>query len=310
MDQHNYDWTIHAQPLRSPLGTAHFPMTLDLHTLTESTTVECKLAIGRDGKGALPREFFPTYSAFANTHGGTVILGINESNRKFTIDGIAEPQKIITDLFNNLNNPQKVSINLLTEECVKIETIDGKQVIVITIPQASRKQRPVYLHGNPMNGNTYIRLHEGDRPCDDERVKRMMGEQVHDVCDQTICTGFTLDDLDSESIKVYRNLMPMNHTVLEMTWKSDDGVNGGANQGDAINGGLKLDELDQEIINNIKYKTSITQEELVEKTGKSLRTIQRRLANLTGVFLKRVGSKKTGNWELIPPGEQNGNLNN
>lgn len=180
-------------------------MSFSLAELKESTTVECKLALGRDGQGALPRDFFPTYSAYANTHGGTILLGIKEKNRQFTIQGIPDPEKVITDLFNTLNNPQKVSINLLTEDHAKTETIDGKQIIVITVPQATRKQKPVYLNGNPMHGNTYIRLHEGDRPCDDERVKRMMGEQVYDVCDKTICTGFTLDDLDADSIRVYRN---------------------------------------------------------------------------------------------------------
>jgi hypothetical protein len=39
----------------------------DLELLRESVNLECKLAAGRDGKGALPEDFWPTYSAFANT---------------------------------------------------------------------------------------------------------------------------------------------------------------------------------------------------------------------------------------------------
>ena len=46
-----------------------------LSDLTESAELECKLAGGRDGKGALPKDFWATYSAFANTHGGLVLLG-------------------------------------------------------------------------------------------------------------------------------------------------------------------------------------------------------------------------------------------
>jgi ATP-dependent DNA helicase RecG len=180
---------------------------LPLQSLRESTTLECKLALGRDGKGTLPSEFFPTYSAFANTHGGTIILGIKEKNRTFTIENIPDPEKIITDLFNTLNNPQKVNLNLLTEDNVKTETIEGKTVIVITVPPATRKQKPIHLTHNPFQGNTYIRLHEGDRKCDDDRVKRMLADQVHDTCDQSICEGYTLDDLDPESIKIYRNLL-------------------------------------------------------------------------------------------------------
>lgn len=41
----------------------------DIAALRESCALECKLAAGRDGKGAVPEDFWPTYSAFANTSG-------------------------------------------------------------------------------------------------------------------------------------------------------------------------------------------------------------------------------------------------
>lgn len=42
----------------------------DLDIIRETIDLECKLAGGRDGKGALPEDFWRTYSAFANTQGG------------------------------------------------------------------------------------------------------------------------------------------------------------------------------------------------------------------------------------------------
>ena len=50
----------------------------DLSLLAESVSLECKLAQGQDGKGELPRDFWPTYSAMANAHGGMVLLGVRE----------------------------------------------------------------------------------------------------------------------------------------------------------------------------------------------------------------------------------------
>ena len=39
----------------------------DIDLLRESVDLECKLATGPDGNGALPKDFWPTYSAFANS---------------------------------------------------------------------------------------------------------------------------------------------------------------------------------------------------------------------------------------------------
>ena len=50
----------------------------DIAALRENSEVECKLATGKDGKGALPRDFWETYSAFANSYGGDILLGVRE----------------------------------------------------------------------------------------------------------------------------------------------------------------------------------------------------------------------------------------
>lgn len=60
----------------------------DLSLLRESITLECKLANGRDGKGALPEDFWPTYSAMANADGGLVVLGLRERKGQFELVGI------------------------------------------------------------------------------------------------------------------------------------------------------------------------------------------------------------------------------
>ena len=54
----------------------------DISILRESSEVECKLANGKDGKGALPNDMWESYSAFANTDGGAIILGLKEKKRE------------------------------------------------------------------------------------------------------------------------------------------------------------------------------------------------------------------------------------
>ncbi|EKD38594.1 MAG: hypothetical protein ACD_75C00682G0002 [uncultured bacterium] len=60
----------------------------DIASLSETVDLECKLAAGKDGKGQLPADFWPTYSAFANTHGGVILLGVKEKQGRFSLHGV------------------------------------------------------------------------------------------------------------------------------------------------------------------------------------------------------------------------------
>ncbi len=178
----------------------------DLELLRESVDLECKLAAGRDGQGAVPEDFWPTYSAFANTQGGLVVLGMREKQGHFSVEGIANVLKVRKELFDSLNNRQKVSVNLLTDAAVRELMLEGKTILLIEIPRAPRKQRPVFLTTNPLGGHTYRRLNDGDRPLPDDEVKRMLAEQVEDSRDDRILRGYDFDDLDAATFRSYRQV--------------------------------------------------------------------------------------------------------
>lgn len=178
----------------------------DLSLLRESHELECKLAHGQNGQGEVPKDFWPTYSAMANAHGGVVLLGMREKDGHFTVAGLSNAAKVRADLFNNLNNPGKVSANLLTDADVQELVIEGRTILCIRIPQATRKQRPVFLNGQPL-GHTYKRLNDGDRLCDEETVKRMLAENVEDERDARILPGFGMDDIDMDSLRIYRQML-------------------------------------------------------------------------------------------------------
>lgn len=177
----------------------------DIAALRENFEVECKLAVGKDGNGELPRDFWETYNAFANSDGGDVLLGLEERKGRFNIGGINNTTKVLDDLWNLVNNPQKVSANVLRPSNVRELIIEGKTLIQIHVPRATRKIRPVYVGGNPTSG-TYKRQNTGDYRCDIETVRRMLAEQVEDSRDAEILHGYGLEDIDLDSFNAYRQL--------------------------------------------------------------------------------------------------------
>ncbi|WP_230463620.1 RNA-binding domain-containing protein [Burkholderia ubonensis] len=174
--------------------------------LGESVDVEFKKAGGRDGQGEVPKEFWPTYSAMANTDGGEIYLGVEELKpagvRPHHLVNVAAMRQ---DIFNLANNRQKISANLLRDGDVQVIEVDGCALLRVRIPRASRKQRPIYVGENPLRG-TYERRHEGDFLVDEGKVRQMLAEQSDAPRDATILAHYGIEDLDLESVQAYRQI--------------------------------------------------------------------------------------------------------
>ncbi len=175
----------------------------DIAVLKESLSLECKQASGRDGNGAVPNDMWESYSAFANTDGGIIILGLSEKKGRFALKGIKNVANVKKDLFDTANNPNKVSANLLTNDAVREVDVNGSTLLVITVRRAKREERPIFLNKNPLE-NSYCRKHEADQKLTVEQVKRLMAEQIEESRDNEILTNFGIEDLDLETLRVYR----------------------------------------------------------------------------------------------------------
>ena len=137
----------------------------DIHQLLEQgehLTLECKRC-----ENKLPNSLWETYSAFANSYGGYILLGIEEHrtetdpHKRFIIQGVTNPDKLITDFWNLANDPNKVSSNLPTDDDVQSVSVDGVNIIAIHVPQAEYSLKPIFINGNPFTGS-FRRNHEGD----------------------------------------------------------------------------------------------------------------------------------------------------
>ena len=171
----------------------------------ENVDVECKKA-----ESSVPRSVYESYSAFANTKGGYIILGVKEDKTKtaaeerFLIQGIENPAKQREDFWNTING-NKVNVNLLKDDDVFIVEDGGRSLIVIKVPRADYKFRPVYVGENPYKG-TYKRNHEGDYHATEHEVRSMIRDQNPDGNDGLILEYYTMDDIDKETFKKYRQI--------------------------------------------------------------------------------------------------------
>ena len=169
----------------------------------ESGTVEFKSALG-----GFPKSFWETYSAFGNTQGGVIILGVKEH------DGIFEPNnlsdeaidKLQKDFWNGVRNKNTVNICLLQQKDVEVGIIGRCKVLVFHIPAAKREQRPVHCTLDAFNG-TYRRNYEGDYLCSPMEVRRMFADaDISRPADGRILKNFSWDDIDRPSLNQYRLL--------------------------------------------------------------------------------------------------------
>ena len=140
----------------------------NLSKYEENNRIEVKRA-----KGGLPNSLWESYSAFANTDGGIILLGVDEKeDHTLVVTGVEDVHKMKADFWNVINNKQKISLNILTERMVSSKTIEGKAILCVEVPKADRRHRPIYVGNDPMRG-TYRRGFEGDYLCAKEEVAAM-----------------------------------------------------------------------------------------------------------------------------------------
>lgn len=184
--------------------------------LDENHERECKLATG-----GLPESIWETYSSFANTDGGTILLGIREHRDSFTVEGLTDKQivKYQKDFWSTLNDRNKVSKNILLNHHVRPVTVGEKKILRIDVPAADRHDKPVYIGTDPMKG-TYKRDYEGDFLCTEEAVRAMFADQRDVSGDVEVLEEFGLDVLNQDTIKGYRIILnSFTVDIRGMLWK-------------------------------------------------------------------------------------------
>lgn len=147
--------------------------TLDfLGEYQEDNRIEAKQA-----QGGLPHSLWETYSAFANSLGGVILLGVTElADKSLRSVPLFDPQELVDEFWSMVNDPTVVSANILSPEDVSIVRSGGNEIVVIFVPRANFRHRPVYIGADVYRGS-YYRCGEGDCHLPRREVDAMLRDR-------------------------------------------------------------------------------------------------------------------------------------
>jgi len=175
----------------------------ELNLSDESPRIEAKRS-REVGKSLLE-----TVSAFANEpglQGGWLLLGVTwEVNDKgdtvYWPEGIPDPDKVQKDLASQCAS----ALNVTLRPEINVERVAGKTLLVLFIPEADTRQKPVYLKATGLPRGAFRRIGSTDQRCTDEDLWILRGEsQPQQGPDLTVLRDARLDDFDPAALKEYR----------------------------------------------------------------------------------------------------------
>ena len=157
----------------------------------------------KEAQWAVPKNAYETVSAFANTSGGHLVFGVKKDGSAFEIVGVIDVDKVQNEFLANLRNLQKISVLLDVRE--SLHNIDENDLLLFYIPEASRREKPVYLNGNIRL--SYLRKGGTDVQCSGDEIKRFLRDSAPEPYDSVLVNDIPADAFfDEETITWYRDI--------------------------------------------------------------------------------------------------------
>lgn len=157
----------------------------------EPTSIEAKRAVG-----GLPRSVRETLSAFSNTDGGTILLGVDEQSG-FDLVELDDPVTLRDGLVQMSRDDITPALQISTE----IVEVEGHRLVVAEIPPAPADRRPAYVTVQGIATGSYLRGGDGDRRMTEAEIAMVMAARVQPLYDREPVDGTSADDLDDEAVR-------------------------------------------------------------------------------------------------------------
>ncbi|MCK5460054.1 putative DNA binding domain-containing protein [Candidatus Parcubacteria bacterium] len=122
--------------------------------------------------------FLETVSAYTNTNGGWLILGIHEKDGKLKYIGIEKPQAMENKIIDKLE--KEFNLKLLSCSLVSIENFEGYEnpIIFVQINKVTDSlYRPCYIKSRGERNGSFVRISQRDHKMSVEEIDMLVRER-------------------------------------------------------------------------------------------------------------------------------------
>jgi len=149
----------------------------------ESETIELKSSLSET------KQIIETLSAFSNTKGGTIVIGVSDRGEFL---GIGIGKKTIESLANKI----KQNTDPMVYPSIRVEKTDDKWIVLIEIEES--KQKPVLA-----SGRAYKRVGKTNQKLGYEEIRNLALKSSKVYWDEQICEDASLDGIDWDFVKKF-----------------------------------------------------------------------------------------------------------
>lgn len=174
---------------------------------------EAKASVGK-----LPKDVWSTVSAFANTSGGLVILGLDEAGGLFRPAHGFDPKPIINALSDGFNGRRGEGTKIMPVPPHEIERaeIDGAPVVVVTIRPLQAEPAPCYVFAQGVENGSYRRWDDQNIHLSSYQIFLLRNRKRYLPFDKEAVPGSGIQDLNPQVVEsVVRHLRDSRSRIME-----------------------------------------------------------------------------------------------
>lgn len=178
---------------------------------TDLQSIEVKAA-----SGGLPRSVRESVSAFANTNGGIIILGLSDGDFKpVPIDAAKLAADLASVCANEVEPPIRAEFD--------IAQVEDHPVVAAVVDELPGGRKPCFVKSKGMENGSYIRTHDGDRRLSSYEIHILVSGRGQPLDDMAAIEGASQADLDDGLVASLLNRM-RNRRGPAMAAQSDTSI--------------------------------------------------------------------------------------